>query len=431
MKGPSMKNTLLSPWKIIAAILMTVGAVGAVDRFMRGLGPTTNMVDTFPWGLWIGFDILVGVGLAAGGFAVAATVYIFNIERFRPILRPTILTAFLGYLLVIAGLMVDLGRPWAIWHALIYWNPRSVMFEVAWCVMLYTTVLALEFSPVVLERFNLQRPLKIIKAITIPLVVVGVILSTLHQSSLGSLFLIIPGRMHPLWYSDIIPFLFFMSCVAAGLSMTIFESYLSSRAFGRQVELPLLTDMARVVAIVLALYFTVRVQDLVNRDALHYLFQPTYQSVMFMGEVTLGVLVPSILLLFKKVRTDARWLFYSSVLVLLGFIANRLNTAITSMEQWPGKTYLPSWQELFITLGLVAFGFVAFSVTARRFNVFSEDADGAERSSSERVHPVRTPSRPSSRPAGTSTRKEIPSHSKPIPNLENPAESVAGEVSKL
>lgn len=373
MKFPGLLK--ITFWKVVAVALMVAGLVATIQRFSLGLGATTNLADTFPWGLWIGFDILVGVGLAAGGFTIAAAVYIFNIERFRPILRPTILTAFLGYLLVIAGLMVDLGRPWAIWHALIYWNPRSVMFEVAWCVMLYTTVLALEFSPVVLERFRLKRALKVVKAITIPLVVAGVLLSTLHQSSLGSLFLIIPGRMHPLWYSNVIPFLFIISCVAAGLCMTIFESFLSARAFGREIELPLLSQLAKVVVVVLALYFTVRIQDLVNRDALQYVFEPTYQSMMFIGEVVLGVLVPLALLLFKKVRTSKTGLFYSSVLVLLGFVAHRLNTAITSMEQWQTRTYIPSWQELSITIALAAFGFVAFSFVARYFDVFDKKTE--------------------------------------------------------
>jgi Ni/Fe-hydrogenase subunit HybB-like protein len=360
----------LTFWKVVAVALMTAGFTAAVWRYSQGLGATTNLGDTFPWGIWIGFDILVGVGLAAGGFTIAAAVYIFNIERFRPILRPTILTAFLGYLLVIAGLMVDLGRPWAIWHAIIYWNPHSVMFEVAWCVMLYTAVLALEFSPVVFEKFNMERPLKILHAITIPLVVVGVVLSTLHQSSLGSLFLIVPSRMHPLWYSNIIPFLFIISCVAAGLCMTIFESFLSSRAFGRQVELPLLTDLARVVVVVLALYFTVRIQDLVSRDALKYAFEMNYQSILFAGEIILGVVVPFFLLLSRRIRESKIGLFYSSVLVLLGFVAHRINTAITSMEQYPNRIYVPSWQELTITAGLCAFGFVAFGFVARYFDVF-------------------------------------------------------------
>jgi Ni/Fe-hydrogenase subunit HybB-like protein len=377
MKGPIMKlPELLRPsfWKVVAAILITGLLVAVVQRFALGLGATTNLVDTFPWGLWIGVDILVGVGLAAGGFIVAATVYVFNLERFRPILRPTILTAFLGYVLVISGLMVDLGRPWAIWHAIIMWNPHSVMFEVAWCVMLYTTVLALEFSPVVLERFKLKRALKLVKAITIPLVITGVLLSTLHQSSLGSLFLIIPGRMHPLWYSNIIPFLFIISCVAAGLAMTIFESYLSSRAYHREMELPLLGDLARVLVVVLALYFTVRVQDLVSRGALHYVLEPSYQSFLFLGEIILGVVLPFFLLLLKRVRSSKQGLFYSSVLVLLGFVAHRVNTAVTSMEHWPSRVYFPSIQEIAITFGLAAVGFVIFGLVARYFDLFGEEA---------------------------------------------------------
>jgi Ni/Fe-hydrogenase subunit HybB-like protein len=361
-------------WKVVAVILMAAGLISAIQRFAMGLGATTHLVDTFPWGIWIGVDILVGVGIAAGGFSIAAAVYIFNIERFRPILRPTILTAFLGYVLVICGLMVDLGRPWAIWHAIIMWNPHSVMFEVAWCVMLYTTVLALEFSPVVLERFRLQRTLKVIKAITIPLVVLGVILSTLHQSSLGSLFLIIPSRMHPLWYSNIIPFLFIISCVGAGLAMTIFESFISSRAFGREVELPLLSELAKVIVVVLALYFTVRVQDLMSRDALKEVFQWSYQSAMFMVELVLGVVLPFLLLLSRKIRASKAGLFYSAILVLLGFVAHRVNTAITSMERWPERLYVPTVQEVSITMGLFAFGFLVFGFVARYFKVFGEES---------------------------------------------------------
>ena len=165
------------------------------------LGPSTNLNDQFPWGIWIGFDVLCGVMLAAGGFTLTAAVHIFNIKRLHPIVRPTILTAFLGYVLVCVALMYDLGRPYRIWHPLVMRNPHSVMFEVAYCVMLYTTVLSLEFSPIVLERFNLQKPLKIVRAALIPLVILGVILSTLHQSSLGTVYLIMPEKLHPLWYT--------------------------------------------------------------------------------------------------------------------------------------------------------------------------------------------------------------------------------------
>src|ERR1700758_2858749 len=180
----------LTFWKLVLFALLAVGFYSTVVRFTEGLGRSTNLNDQFPWGIWIGFDVLCGVMLAAGGFTLTAAVHIFNIKRLRPIVRPTILTAFLGYLLVCVALMYDLGRPYRIWHPLVMRNPHSVMFEVAYCVMLYTAVLALEFSPIVLERFELKNALKVIRAVLIPLVICGVILSTLHQSSLGTLYLI-------------------------------------------------------------------------------------------------------------------------------------------------------------------------------------------------------------------------------------------------
>jgi hypothetical protein len=200
-------------WSVVFAAVMAAALYAAYLRFFHGLGAATNLSDRFPWGLWIGFDVLCGVGLAAGGFTLVATVHIFNIERYQPILRPAILTAFLGYLLVIVALLFDLGRSFRIWHALVMWNPRSVMFEVAWCVMLYTTVLMLEFIPVFFERFGWRKALRRIRAISVPLVIVGVILSTLHQSSLGSLYLIVPEKLHPLWYTPLLPVLFFISAI--------------------------------------------------------------------------------------------------------------------------------------------------------------------------------------------------------------------------
>src|SRR5208337_1716137 len=165
-----------------------LGAYATIVRFSRGLGASTNLSDAFPWGLWIGFDVLCGVMLAAGGFTLTAAVYILNLREFKPIVRPTVLTAFLGYLLVVVALLFDLGRGYRIWHPLVMWNPRSVMFEVAWCVTLYSTVLALEFSSVVFERLRLPKLLRLQKMLVIPLVIAGVMLSTLHQSSLGSLY---------------------------------------------------------------------------------------------------------------------------------------------------------------------------------------------------------------------------------------------------
>ena len=223
-------------WKAVFIGLVAVGAYATFVRFAKGLGASTNLSDQFPWGLWIGFDILVGVGLAAGGFVIAATVHIFQLKQYSAISRPAILTAFLGYLLVIVALLFDLGRPYRIWHPIVMGNPHSVMFEVAICVMLYTAVLALEFSPLLFTRLGMTVPLKIVRGIYIPLVIVGVLLSTLHQSSLGTLYVIVPDKLHGLWYSPLLPVFFFLSAIAGGLAMTIFESFMSYRAFGKRLE---------------------------------------------------------------------------------------------------------------------------------------------------------------------------------------------------
>jgi len=238
-------------WKGVLAIFLLAGAYATVLRFARGLGASTHLSDAFPWGLWIGFDVMCGVMLAAGGSTLTATVYIFHLEEFKPIVRPTILTAFLGYVLVVVALLYDLGRGYRIWHPLVMWNPRSVMFEVAWCVTLYTTVLALEFAAVIFEQLRLEKLLRIQHAIAVPLVIAGVLLSTLHQSSLGSLYLIVPDKLHPFWYSPLLPVLFFVSAVCVGLAMTIFESCMSSRHFGKQLETPLLIRLGRALLVAL------------------------------------------------------------------------------------------------------------------------------------------------------------------------------------
>jgi Ni/Fe-hydrogenase subunit HybB-like protein len=315
-------------WKAVFLFLMVVGFYGTLVRFTRGLGPSTNLNDQFPWGIWIGFDVLCGVMLAAGGFTLTAAVHIFNIKRLHPIVLPTILTAFLGYVLVCVALMYDLGRPYRIWHPLVMRNPHSVMFEVAYCVMLYTTVLSLEFSPIVLERFNLQKPLKIARAVLIPLVILGVILSTLHQSSLGTVYLIMPEKLHPLWYTPLLPVFFFVSAIAVGLAMTIFESSLSSKYFGQQLELPILQELGRVLVVVLSVYGILRFEDLLHRGVLKMLLQPGYEMYLFWLEISLSLLLPLILLSQKKIRTTAQGLYLAAVLVVLVYCTSWLNVSI-------------------------------------------------------------------------------------------------------
>ncbi len=363
-------------WRVVLVLILAAGFYATVLRFARGLGAATNLSDQFPWGIWIGFDVLCGVGLAAGGFTLAAVVYVFHLERFHAVLRPSILTAFLGYALVAVALLFDLGKPYNIWHPLVMWNPHSVMFEVAWCVMLYLTVLALEFSPVVLERLHLHTPLRLVKAATIPLVIVGVLLSTLHQSSLGSLFLIVPTKLHPYWYSPLLPVFFFVSAVGVGLAMVIFESNLSARAFGREIEMPLLEVLGRAMAVVLALYGVLRFEDLWGRGALAYLRIPSTETVLFGLEITLGLLIPLPMLLFRKIREDRDGLFGAAVLVITGFILNRLNVSITGLEAASGVHYFPRWTEVAVTLSIVGVGFLLFGLAVRYLNVFETQVPG-------------------------------------------------------
>jgi Ni/Fe-hydrogenase subunit HybB-like protein len=361
-------------WKAIAAIILIAGAVATFVRFAYGLGAATQLSDQFPWGLWIGFDILCGVGLAAGGFTLAAIVYIFNARRFEPITRPTILTAFLGYLLVIFALMFDLGRPWAIWHAIIMWNHHSVMFEVAWCVMLYTTVLALEFSPVVLEKFKLTRTQNVLHKVSVPLIILGVLLSTLHQSSLGSLYLIVPEKLYGLWYSAYLPIFFYVSAIAVGCAMVIFESSLSSRAFRRGLELDLLADISRISIVMLAVYLTMKVMDLSNRGAFSLLFIPRTETYLYWLEMIVGVIAPIVFFLFRKNRENKSRLFFGATMIIIGFVLNRMNVSITGMERWAGVSYFPSWMEIAVTISIVAIGFIAFSLAARYLPVFKHEA---------------------------------------------------------
>lgn len=366
----------LTFWQWVFALLMAAGLYSTYVRVLYGLGGSTNLSDRFPWGLWIGFDVLCGVGLAAGGFTLAAVVHIFNLERYKPIARPAILTAFLGYVLVIVALLFDLGRPYRIWHALIMWNPRSVMFEVAWCVMLYTTVLFLELLPAVFERLGWRSPLKALRGVMIPLVILGVILSTLHQSSLGSLYLIVPAKLHPLWYTPILPVLFFISAITVGLAMTIFESWHSSRAFGRQLELPLLAGLGRVLAVSLMVYLVVRFLDLAQRGVLWMALERRTESHLFVLEICLTVL-PMLFLFRRHIRWNPRALYACSVMAIFGFIANRLNVSVTGMEAGSGVSYVPRWTEVALTLSIVAAGFAVFRLAARFLPVFEQEEQEA------------------------------------------------------
>ncbi len=359
----------LTPFRILAAIVLAMGVYVTFLRFWGGLGRVTNLNDTFPWGIWIAFDVLCGVALAAGGFTMTAMAYIMGSERYRAIVRPSVLTAFLGYLLVVAGLMFDLGRPWQIWHPVVMWNPHSVMFEVAWCVMLYTIVLAAEFSPIVFEKLGWNRPLKLYKSVSIVFVMMGVLLSTLHQSSLGSLFLIVPEKVHPLWWSPLLPILFFTSAIMVGFAMVIVESHLSSRAFNESLEKRLVVDLARFLFVSLIVFLSIRVQDIVSRDAVQYLFKNRMETYFFWIEQLL-FFIPLYALSRPVGKISEKSIFWSAVSVVVGLMFNRFNVSITAVIAMTGNKYYPSFYEVFTSFFLIILGVVVFSLAAKYLPIF-------------------------------------------------------------
>jgi len=383
---------ITSAWQAIRTLILLVilgmGAGTILLRFFYGIGSVTNLSDRFPWGLWIGFDVMGGVALAAGAFVIAAMGHIFGLKRFEPLVRPAILTGLLGYLLVIGGLMVDLGRPYNVWRPLVHWQHRSVMWEVGLCVATYTTVLIIEFLPVILERVNgfkavTERlptiPLyRLLKKVSIVFVILGVVLSTLHQSSLGSLWVLVPEKLSPLWYSLYLPVFFWLSAVAVGLAMTIVESTLSSRAFKRGLELDLLADLAKYASVVLAIYLVAKGADLVWRGAWPLLFEPTLQAGAFWVEIGLGVIVPAILFAIKPLRRQPRILFGGALLVVIfGVALNRLNVSLVGLWPYTGRIYFPSWMEIVVTLTLITLGVFAFGLAARYLPVFPNESEHA------------------------------------------------------
>jgi len=365
----------LTFWRVIFIVIVVLGLYSSYVRFARGLGAATNMSDQFPWGLWIGFDLLCGVMLAAGGFCMVGAVYLFNVERLHPVVRPAVLTAFLGYLLFIVGLLFDLGRPWFIWHQMIYMNFHSVMFEVGFCVMTYTTVLFFEFLPNVFERLNWKTPIKWIHKIYPVLIVAGILLSTLHQSSLGSLYLIMPSKLHPFWYTPALPFFFFGSAVAVGLAMTIFESTQSAKAFGRQLELPVLVTLGGGLLVALWVNLLLRVEDYIHRGLIRKVFTPSYEAYFLWLEMILTFVIPITMLSFKKVRLSPELLYLASISTVLGFITNRLNIALIGFETYVGHHYVPKWTEFSITLMIIAIGFALFGLAVRYLPIFQRETE--------------------------------------------------------
>lgn len=362
----------------ILKLVLVLGAVGAAARLLFGLGATTNLNDGYPWGLWISFDVLTGVALAAGGFTISAAVYVFNIPKLMPLLRPAKVSAFVGYLMVVLGLFFDLGLPWRIWHPLMMWNPRSVLFEVAWCVMLYTAVLAVDVLILALEALRKERWIRFLRSIYLFLVVAGLVLSALHQSSLGALYLVVPQKISALWASGALGPLFYASAVVAGLSVVILESLLTSRAMGLEPELGLLETIAKGLALALLVYFAMKVTDLYARDVV--VWQLDRVHLFFYVELFGTVALPAAVLgFFPRARRSRAGLLGCAGVSAFGVALNRFNVSLIGYAGYQDFRYFPSVVEFLITVALFALGLLAFDLAARYLPVYGRPRATAPR----------------------------------------------------
>ncbi len=370
----------LTPFNVIAGIIVIIGIYLTYLRFTKGLAGVTNLSDHYPWGLWISFDLLTGVALAAGGYVTSAAVYIFGMKRYHSAVRPAILTGFLGYALVVLALHYDVGRPWRLpYPFIVQQGTTSVLFEVAACVALYLTVLFIEFSSAPLEWLGLKRARNLVVKLTMVLTILGVILSTMHQSSLGSLFLIAPSKLHPLWYSPFLPVYFFVTSIVAGLSMVIFESTLSYRYFKHKMDDTHLQEknditlgFGKAASFVLAGYFIIKIFGLSSANNWHYL--KTEYGTWYLVEMLGFVALPSFLYALGVRLKSLGLIKWTSVLAVLGIILNRFNVCLVAFN-WhlpPSDRYFPHWMEIGISVFIVTLGLIIFKFIVTRMPILYE-----------------------------------------------------------
>lgn len=391
MQPKPMPRKFLSPGVWVLILIALNGLVFLIMRFVFGLGAVTNLSQQFPWGIWIGVDVAAGVALAAGGFTTAALGHVMHREHYHVVLRPALLTAMLGYTFVALGVCVDLGRYYYIWHPIFMWNGNSALFEVGMCVMIYMSVLYIEFLPIVTERFigrvNLPGPLGILNRPVDALVrlldrgldktmflfiIAGIVLSTLHQSSLGTLMVIAGSKMHSLWQTPILPLLFLISAIAVGYPMVIVESILASRSFGLKPEMEVLSRLGRIVAPMLGIYLAFKLGDVFIRETFVYLNEVSLESVMWVVEVVLGVVVPLRMFMSPAVRSSVPLLFTASALVVLGVLLNRINNFVVAYTPpYADGRYVPSVGEISVTVGFAAMLVLAYRAMVLLFPVIS------------------------------------------------------------
>ncbi|MBW1607619.1 MAG: polysulfide reductase NrfD [Deltaproteobacteria bacterium] len=377
------RKSIFSLFNFIALIVLGLGIYLTYLRFAGGLAAVTNLSDHNPWGIWISFDLLCGVALAAGGYVTSSAVYLFGMKEYHSAVRPAILTGFLGYALVFLAINYDVGRPWRLPYPLVVQQgTTSVLFEVGLCVGIYLTVLFIEFSPAAMEWLGLKRARNLVVKLTILLTIFGVVLSTMHQSSLGALFLIAPSKLHPLWYSSYIPIYFFVTSIVAGLSMVIFESTLSHRFFAYKMDKTHLKEangitlgFGKAASYVLAGYFAIKVLGISSENHWHYL--KTGYGTWYLVELLGFVALPSLLYAIGVRIKSLPLIKWTSVLAVLGVILNRFNVCLVAFNwQLPSsERYFPHWMEFGISAFIVMIGLILYRFIVTRMPILYEHSD--------------------------------------------------------
>ncbi len=355
------KGKFFTWFNVITIPIMLVGLALIVLRFWKGIGAVTNLTQEVPWGLWIGFDVVTGVAFAGGAYVITFLVYILNMRQYHSIVRVTVLNGFLAYVFYAGALLLDLGRPWNVVNPIIgnSFGTSSVMFLVAWHFMLYMLAQLIEFSPTVAEWIGARRARKILSGMTIGAVIFGITLSTLHQSGLGALFLMAKEKIHPLWYSEFIPILFFVSSIFAGLSMVIFEGSISNKVFSDQISEKnqrahhsIIHKLAKICTVTMLAYFFLKVLDFVHGQ--HWNLINTPMGYWFLTEILGFVLLPMILYFISYRKNNLLLIKVASVITMLGIILNRLNISIIGFKWNAATHYVPSWMEIVITLAVIS-----------------------------------------------------------------------------
>ncbi len=380
------KGKLLTPFNVISLAIMLAAAVILFVRFTRGLGSVTNLNQTFPWGLWIGFDVVAGVALAGGAYVITFMVYILGQEQYRPIVRVTILNGFLAYVFYAGALVLDLGRPWNVVNPIIgnSFGLSSVLFLVAWHFLLYMTAELIEFSPAIAEWLGWKRIRRLLQGLTVGAVIFGITLSTLHQSGLGALFLMAKAKIHPLWYSEFIPILFFISSIFAGLSMVIFEGSISHRVFHDRVSPKLarshdaiLTGLARIACGVMFIYLFLVALNFVHGRLWQH-FTGGY-AAWYLVEIVGLVMVPMALFAVGLVKGRLGMIRIAALVTVLGVIVNRLNISVIVFKWYEPVHYTPTWMEVVVTAAIICAEIWVFRWVIRRMPVLSEQPAWAEK----------------------------------------------------